>query len=967
MVPEAAAAGQLFVSAENALFNNHFAGTSIVEIIVKDPNANRTDIQQPEPTVKVNENKLRMAQALDGNWYGYIADKTDAATAFAERKQLDQRINLGIAHTAVSIGATPAFDSAAVVYHTSAIIGGAPLLSKILTTGGIQTNGVGLIGQSGVDNAKWPMIQAFDFTTEEFEVKLEQPGADEIVILTHNNVDIDDYSSLVLDRTAATNGAQIHLTITDQALNIDPTTEDQIIFNVTAGSEGVSFKAPATETTGSYVAFNNNFDDNGKLIINYKAQSTATYDVLDEQATLEDVVLDKYIVFNETAENSGIFNNTDDADNSTLIVGLTAERGTTATFDYNDSAQSFVVAHDFATIDMDASSVGDEWNSGEEMTITLYDQDLNLNTQADEDLTVLGGTLVPSIQIGSPLSLTTGASVKDVGALETIIDDDPNTSGINPAAFSKIATVDATELVDGTSLLIDTGIGYAAWNTFVAYDGTEYINYHLSALTSDVTAVQVGTVADPNMYATSAGTDDADLTAKDYEGLVMTTTAATAGNVYVTFSTTDILITNDAAPFYVDFFSLGDAVNHAIYRIELEETGDNTAEFSGSAEYVMLNQLNNVAGTFAAANPTQDDVDMIVHLDMTDEDSIRVNYLDLGADGVSTQIADQEAAPTHSGTADLDMDSYKIADTVVVTIDDQDLNTNSELIDVYITTDGATSAADKVGLGASSHVMDITFNDIVWNNLYAQGFTLVETGIATGIFQGSFQVPETFDDNLDDDTGIAGGSTTAPVAVTGTDIEVNYNDHRDLSGNTIEVGDGASIRANTGSVTFDRTVYPVPWDSTAFAEHATATNDTNPLLPDYLPVGDVVVHISVEDSDYDISAIGQDSINSKGVVSVTISRGNLVTADLITENLTTGVTILETAPDSAIFEYDLTLASGVLSSNGVAPNAFASGAKIQQGDIITVVYTDPQDASGKIQTVTDSSSFDLRNGTLQLW
>ena len=65
-----------------------------------------------------------------------------------------------------------------------------------------------------------------------------------------------------------------------------------------------------------------------------------------------------------------------------------ALRGTTATIDYNDSAQSFVVAHDFATIDMDASSVGDEWNSGEEMTIVLYDQDLNLNTASDEDLTV---------------------------------------------------------------------------------------------------------------------------------------------------------------------------------------------------------------------------------------------------------------------------------------------------------------------------------------------------------------------------------------------------------------------------------------------------------------------------------------------------------------------------------------------------------------------------------------------------
>ena len=135
-------------------------------------------------------------------------------------------------------------------------------------------------------------------------------------------------------------------------------------------------------------------------------------------------------------------------------------------------------------------------------------------------------------------------------------------------------------------------------------------------------------------------------------------------------------------------FRSSDSVNHAIYRLELEETGDNTAEFAGTLEYVMLNQLNgdaeSITTTAGLLNPIQDDPNVLVHLDMTDEDSLRVNYLDLGADGVSTQISDQEEAPTHSGTADLDLDNYKIADTVVVTITDQDLNTDSELIDVYL-------------------------------------------------------------------------------------------------------------------------------------------------------------------------------------------------------------------------------------------------------------------------------------------
>ena len=312
----------------------------------------------------------------------------------------------------------------------------------------------------------------------------------------------------------------------------------------------------------------------------------------------------------------------------------------------------------------------------------------------------------------------------------------------------------------------------------------------------------------------------------------------------------------------------------------------------------MLNQINyELQATYDGVNPTQDDVDMIVHLDMTDEDSIRVNYLDLGADGVSTQIADQQAAPTHSGSADLDLDSYKIADTVVVTITDQDLNTDSELIDVYITNDDDTNG-DKVGLSgsvAAGHVADITFDDITWQGLSETGFTLVETGIDSGIFTGSFQVPETFN--------------STSTGATGTDIEVNYNDHRDGSGNTIEVGDGASIRANTGSVTFDRTVYPVPFDSDDFSEHSTAPGSND------LAAGSVIVHISVEEPDADVSAFGEDSISSS-LIDVKISRGSLISANLAS----TTATILETEPSSGIFEYDLTLASNVIASSGYRHN-----------------------------------------------
>ena len=178
-------------------------------------------------------------------------------------------------------------------------------------------------------------------------------------------------------------------------------------------------------------------------------------------------------------------------------------------------------------------------------------------------------------------------------------------------------------------------------------------------------------------------------------------------NVIVTTTTT--ALTQDPT-FVADVFSFGDRTNNAIYRLQLEETGDNTGEFVGDVEFIMINQLNiDVATTFSGIETISDTIEIIVHEDLTDEDSPRINFLDLGADGVSTQVADQVAAPSHSGVVTFDSENYKIADTVVITLDDQDMNVDSELIDVYI-----AEGDDKVGNEGSDHLMDVTFNDQLW-------------------------------------------------------------------------------------------------------------------------------------------------------------------------------------------------------------------------------------------------------------
>jgi hypothetical protein len=258
----------------------------------------------------------------------------------------------------------------------------------------------------------------------------------------------------------------------------------------------------------------------------------------------------------------------------------------------------------------------------------------------------------------------------------------------------------------------------------------------------------------------------------------------------------------------------------------------------------MLNQNTIDTDISSSLTGTSDSVTMAMTADFTGTDAPRIKYNDTDGDGLYTNIADQVDAPTHSSTAEFDQESYKIADTVTITVTDQDLNTDSELIDVYI-----TQSDDRVGDGDTdeNHILDVYFGDkefddacegtggaqIASTGLQSTGFQLTETGIATGIFTGTFQIPE----------NVCNGASKQ--ASTGLDMFTNYWDFRDVGGNEIEVGGAATVKANSGSVSLDRAVYPVPYDNTAgqFSDHA----DTA------VGWGNVTITVAVTDPDLDTS------------------------------------------------------------------------------------------------------------------
>jgi len=1020
-------------------------------------------------------------------------------------------------------------------------------------------------GQIGIDNTAWPFIQLYSFAFKG-DAKIVYNiggGSPQTVTLVYDNK-LEDFGKLTMDRASYPQNANVHLAIGDNFLNVDPTDEDSWTFGSNSTNSTTVYQAfdengvaltgnpkgtPDIQAGGNLTTINSG--DLGVLKINYNPNNavvpstgnsvlslvdnndqiitpgaTRTADTFATNLAGTGTALNNLgvnnapVTFVETESTSGLFLNTDENDAANIRIAADAPRGTTATADYNDKATSIVVANFFGTLNMDESAIGGEWNSGEEISVLLTDQDTNLNSKNDEDIKLSDPTftIIPSMRIGSPTTLAGGS------ANFTANGDVSTTAVAN--SFINSTTVDAFSDVLRATHTGQSTFGTAHGGTGDAQDGVlifkfanppkdfnpgttnskfVFLNYDIRSFAPSLGNAQFGVrvqnatlegtadISGTGSVQVTVDTDATPLTTSKYQQLVDVTNIAKAGsvggtdNMHIAFNFTlpaGTGLNSTIYPAAVDVFSYGtsgdgnlptERFNNAIYRLELKETGDNTAQFKGTVEYIMLNQLNvNQTNTYTLGiKPIDDQIKIIIAEDLTDEDSPRINYLDKGADGTFTQIADQQAAPTHSGVVSFGSSTYKVADTVDITVQDQDLNTDVDTIDIFTTVpvigDAAyqTIGAPNYGVNTAGEsfgrLLDVTFDDALWTNdpgndklvapvvgqcapvgdtgLVSTGFSLVETAPTSGIFKGNFIVPA---DYCNTDT------TTA--STTGVDMEVNYVDFRDASGEIIEVGDGAGIRANTGSVSLDRTVYPVPWGQISdIAAGSTGTIGANKfsIFPihstgvtinadapagdkkgivdnptDTLGNGDVVIHLRVNDPDFDVSATGEDKIalpnTSIPPVKLTISRGQnsvilgyaggtsvcdfptcfidvvgkdtVVVNDLVAAGLhANGLTALpagsdpniilfgpitEIAPDAGIFEQDVTVrytdgpadakcptTTGVAT---IARNELLSATNcIIQGDILTVQYTDPTDASGDPNTVTDSATFDLRNGVLQ--
>ncbi len=1203
VIPSAYAANaDLFVSAENSVRSNYMSGPQVIEVIVSDPALVDTDQRKGEPTVTVGGDELRMVQGTDGKWYGYFADATQAFIADAttedgvipaEAVGLNFGEFCGKDSKIFSASGSPLFsetEGVAVAYNVAEGLNGTKAQSDGLndcTTQPVWESGPASlhenvireaedvntffpdnIGQIGlVNDYFWPFIQLYDLNpTGSFDILYDKGGNPQLVELTFDTV--DQFATTEKDRTIYPRGAQVHITIDDLWLNIDPTDNDSWTFG-TNGTDGSTTNYQVFDSSGDAAgsAFeggiidiqpvlpNMMIRDNGILLVNVNKQAVDT-DVLTIQDNNDSIVVcdndqdasscfvvgvaeglgknTQPVTLTENLPNSGVFETFDDGDTSILVITDGALQGTSGTVDYNASPVS--IQTDFALGSIDIQPVDDTWNSGEEIPVVVIDGDQNKNSLVDEDLLVSDPniTIVPALTTGDPFTLgegtdpqavyiawpgfaasgTTGSGDMGVGTAQNTVTGHYNaTATISVDSFSDrgiIANTTITDYDNGTlttALIIDLNATFADLTSTITdetderFTGYNFFNLDVRSLSTTNTydvyllnttngagvitdetglvdnTVNIGVtgIAD-NVGAQSLSSLDGTINTAIFDSLAANTPDTNVVGLAIVTSGNTTINGNNVAdnPIVADFFSFGfsdDGVQasertaNQIIRIEVEETLDNSGEFMGSLEYIMINQLNILdRDTFLGITPIADDPSFIVIEDLTDEDAPRVSYYDIDTEGELTTVTDQEAAPSHSGIVSLNQDSYKIADTVIITLEDQDLNVDSDLIDIYTVVDLPASPDldnDQVGtnvgmavsgtnleslsFGSQGRLLDVTFDDAKWTDedacapggldkdgnskffdgLGATGFTLSETGPATGTFEGSFLIQAEWC-RPDGDPE----KTATPETTTGLDIEVNYVDYRDASGEIIEVGDSAGVRANTGSVSLDRTVYPVPFgvfgdfpDSNTsgspsgrslFPIHQTGVDGRDGLQTgEALVSGDLTIHVRINDPDFDINPAGEDFIAANttgtdvGPVKISVIRGS----DTVVLGYAGGPAALdglidvddnaagsaqqfgpikEIAPDAGIYELDLgirysdgpasatcpsgsayTPLDGTDAAVGNAISRFDAGVPesgdycILQGDILQVEYTDPADASGDENTVTDSATFDLRNGVLQ--
>ena len=167
--------------------------------------------------------------------------------------------------------------------------------------------------------------------------------------------------------------------------------------------------------------------------------------------------------------------------------------------------------------------------------------------------------------------------------------------------------------------------------------------------------------------------------------------------------------------------------------------------------------------------------------------------------------------------------------------------------------------------------------------------------------------------------------------------------------------------SNDGTVAFDRSVYPVPYASGDLEQ---GDNDT-----DISGAGNAVITVTVHDADFTSDTLTTGSTTAAGTIKIKLIEGSTTSTcftagSIAAYDSTSSSVIEELGPLAEVvrdsFDYEIEFEMSKVEECG------SSDATVSSGDVLQVQYEDTSDGSGSTSTVYDSSTFDLRTGSLSL-
>ena len=219
-----------------------------------------------------------------------------------------------------------------------------------------------------------------------------------------------------------------------------------------------------------------------------------------------------------------------------------------------------------------------------------------------------------------------------------------------------------------------------------------------------------------------------------------------------------------------------------------------------------------------------------------------VKAMTILSDGLPFLVTDAEDASSNSGVVSFDNFNYKAGESASVSLVDQDLNVDSDLLEIYTTVSASDSddiafgtvgepGLPELSFGPLGRLLDVEFDGSQWRSpqgtcssqifgqntgLDADNFTLVETDRDSGEFIAEFRVPENWCRSDD------GASETT----LGLDMTVNYVDFRNVDGQVTEVTATANVLDTNNPDITPPTISPV-------SDIASVADDPSGVVVDY--------------------------------------------------------------------------------------------------------------------------------------